>query len=80
MHGIFRTAHGQQAARGAVGQGGLCDQLGWQIEIEIGQRQHEKWRRRGLRQVMVAGAGTIGRNRKVRHYETPCAVSRPFRH
>ncbi len=53
------VACGQQAARGAVGQGGLRDQLGRQIEIEIGQRQHEWRRRHELRQMMAAGAGTI---------------------
>ncbi len=33
----------EQAARGAIGQRGLCNQLGRQIEIEIGKREHAGW-------------------------------------
>jgi hypothetical protein len=42
-----RGRHGavdlEQAARGALGQRGLGDQLGRQIEIEIGEREHAGW-------------------------------------
>jgi hypothetical protein len=54
VNAIVRTADCQQAARGAVGQGGLRDQLGRQIEIEIGQRQHEWGADDESRQVMEA--------------------------
>ncbi|KGD43715.1 hypothetical protein DO70_6589 [Burkholderia pseudomallei] len=42
-----RVVHLEQAARAAFGQRGLRDQLGRQIEIEIGKREHAKRGRGG---------------------------------